>query len=320
MSKTRQLYRWVWASALLSLVGTSCAKKQPPAPTEVSVTVVERIPKGADAARKQAPTKPTVAAGSPEDMARRYQIPVSESQPSQGPEDALITVVTWCDFTSDVCRQADAPLNAIFEQYKGKMRWVFRHLPAKKEDFPRHLFAQAAHRNGAKFWQARARLLAAPADAPFDAQTIESLARGLKMDAENLTKDLQRYTMHVGADIRFADQFGVARPFGVFVNGRRLAPDVPATELGSALKLLIDEELATAEKLVHAGTPKAALYSALTEDGYWGLADDPEARAAMQAEAAKTADAGEGTLSVAVAPEKPQNATEGAKQSAAQKP
>ena len=45
----------------------------------VTVTVVERIPAGPQAKRKATARRPAPAVGSPEDLSRRYQVPVTET-------------------------------------------------------------------------------------------------------------------------------------------------------------------------------------------------------------------------------------------------
>ncbi len=316
MADSKKFYsRIVPAVLLAALQGTFAGAlsgcDRPAAAKEITVKVVQRIPKGVEP-KSAAPAAPTVQAGSAEDLARRYQIPVSETQPSIGPADALVTVVTWCDFSSQLCRDADRTMQDLLKQYQGKMRWVFRNLPTRPDYVPAHLYAYAAFHLKGKFWEVRQALMTQPVD---KALTLEELAPfaaqlGLGVDADK--DQLSKYAENVGTDVRFGDQFGVTRPLGVFVNGRRARP-VPAPELKATLTTLINEELANAERMVKAGTSKARLYEDLIKDAYWGIADDPARRAAALAEKeAKDAEAAAAS-SVATAKDTDKQATKPAK-------
>jgi protein-disulfide isomerase len=281
---------WIVAAAGLVAVGAAygasivTSKKPAGEQPDVTVTVIERIPKGQKRAVAKAVNTsaqpPKVAAGSPEDLARRYQVPVSPSQPSQGPEDALVTLVMWCDFRSEACRAADEPLKQLMKEQAGHVRWVFRHLPESPATFNSHVFAQAAFRRAGKFWEVREQLLKAPADKLLGEADLRAIAERTGIKEDLSAASISPVGTYVSTDQTFAAQFGIARPMGIFVNGRRL-PVLPSSELKAALDSLVKEELSAAQKLVKQHKLKAAdAYAEITKDGYWGIGDDPEARKA----------------------------------------
>jgi len=155
-------------------------------------------------------------------------------------------------------------------------------LPSQASEFSLHLFAQAAQRGPGKFWEVRDRLLSLAPAAVLTPEALESLSREIGIDTDQLTQNLKRHTVHIGTDIKLAEQYGVTSPQGIFVNGRRLDPALSGAELLPGLTKLVDSELVVARKLVKAGTPKAYVYKTLIADGYWAVADDPEARKAVQ--------------------------------------
>jgi protein-disulfide isomerase len=306
MSNTNKLYHLLLACAAFSALGVACTEKHPAEPPQVSVTVLERIPKGAE---RKAPPKPTAVAGSPEDLARRYQVPVTSTQANQGPEDALVTMVTWCDFRSQTCRDADKVFKAAMSKYKGKLRWVWRHNPTEAGDMTAHLMAQSVFDIGKaeKFWTVRDRLLKTDGKQPLPAAELSAIVESTGLKSTDLLRNAKGVGAHVDADLRFSDQFGVIRPLGVFVNGKRVALK-PVPELQPALNALIEEELEHATQLVASGVPKATVYKTIIDDGYWGIADDPDARMAALAKAAaeqKAAPEAAGTQGSAPASDKP---------------
>jgi protein-disulfide isomerase len=157
------------------------------------------------------------------DALRRYQVPVSISQPALGPVDALVTVVHFCDFQSDACRQIAPVLDAVQRRQAAELRLVFRHFPPGDEASMRaHELAQIAHVQGAKFWRVRELLLQAPRST--DLVALERVAREAGLDWEQARAALDRhsYGNHVIADRVFADMFEVERAPATFVNGRKV--------------------------------------------------------------------------------------------------
>lgn len=57
------------------------------------------------------------------------RIEVATTGPSQGPEDAPITIVEFSDFQCPYCKRVVPTLQQIIEKYPDEVRIVFRHLP-----------------------------------------------------------------------------------------------------------------------------------------------------------------------------------------------
>lgn len=200
----------------------------------------------------------------------RFKVPVSISQPKRGPDDALVTIVEWCDLIGDACKEADATIAALRKRYGSKIRHVWRHLDetASEDSARTHEFAAIAQEQAGKFWEARALLLESGRVPSFD--TIQSYASRLSMDVDSTSATLEKRTFAGGpaADQLFAARFGVAHGPAFFVNGRRLLGEPTQARLAR----LIDIELEYAEKLVHAGAPKDTLYDEITKAGLWSAA------------------------------------------------
>lgn len=210
---------------------------------------------------------PVIASG-PLSKEVRYKIPVSIAQPKRGPQDALVTIVEWCDLTGTACAQTEAVIVALRKQYGDRIRHVWRHLDetATEDSARAHEFACIAHEHAGKFWEARALLLAGAGTPTFD--MLRSYAARLGMDVASTSAALEKRTFAgaPAADQLFAAKFGVAHAPAFFVNGRRLL----GAPTHDRLARLIDLELIHAEKLMQKGVRKAQLYDEITKSGLWG--------------------------------------------------
>jgi protein-disulfide isomerase len=194
-----------------------------------------------------------------------FKIPVSPSQPSQGTEEALVTVVQWCDFPDPACKQSDPVLQKLLKRYPSELRLVFRHYVSatRKDSALAHQFSRAAFEQSGKFWEARALLLAHQGEVTH--ADLERYAGELGMDWSVVKKALDAGTFsgHLAADRMFAEMFDVKASGALFVNGR------PVSASEQTLDALIKEELARANKLLAGGVQKAELYAELTKHGTW---------------------------------------------------
>jgi protein-disulfide isomerase len=217
----------------------------------------------------------------------RYRIPVTDSQPQRGPKDALVTIVEWCDLGGQACKAADRAMMELMKEYEGRLRWVHRHLIDRTrfaESHRLHAFARGAFQlpdpdDSEKYWAVRERLLASSGQtAPGDAE-LRRIAADVGVDYEAIDKAIggKLYAGGLAVDTSFAGRFGVNESPGFFVNGRPVG-SLPATKLKQAMKVLIEEELAAANRLLEQGVAKSDVYEELTKDGLWSLDDDPAKR------------------------------------------
>jgi protein-disulfide isomerase len=203
-----------------------------------------------------------------------YRIPVSMSQPAQGPADALVTVVQWCDFPDAGCQKLEPALQALLKRYPKELRVVFRHFATQEGPGSQlaHQFSIAASERGNKFWEARKLLLEHKGEV-----TMADLERyagqlGLDWNAMKGALDANTYSGTVAADRIFAQMFEVTASPGVFANGR---PLVRATD-DKALTTLVESELARAKKAMAGGVQREALYAELTKNGVWVSPNRPQ--------------------------------------------
>jgi protein-disulfide isomerase len=200
-----------------------------------------------------------------EDPKAVYRIPVDGS-PVRGSAEALVTIVEVADFECPFCKQVQPTLRKLDEAYPGKLRWVFKHNPisAHRNAAPAAKLAEEARAQGgdAKFWTAADRLFAMES---LDRSALDEAGRALGLDPAKLQSGLDgpRHLDRMRQDQNLIFPLGARATPTFFVNGRKLVGALPY----ESFKVLVDEELAKADKLVQQGVKPAGLYAQIVEKG-----------------------------------------------------
>lgn len=198
---------------------------------------------------------------------RRYKVPVSVSQPKRGPNDALVTMVEWCDLGGKACIDSDAMTSTLLKEHGKDLRHVWRHLAdsSSPDNVALHEFARIALEQNGKFWEVR-ELLLKRKPGPVTRAELKSYATsvGIHWAAMERTIDEHRHIRYVGGDVMFAQRFGVTNSPTFYVNGRRLYAPVTYERLNA----LIAQELKEAKKFQSkTGVASGDLYDEVTKDG-----------------------------------------------------
>ena len=149
-------------------------------------------------------------------------IPVSATDHSIGPSDALVTVVEYGDFECPNCKQAYPAVKLLLRRFKERVRFAYRHFPLE-EVHPHALQAAEASETAAgqgRFWPMH--------DLLFENQPHLKLYH-LRTYAERLELDLARYSAEmedrlylkkVREDMQSGRESGVRATPTFFVNHR----------------------------------------------------------------------------------------------------
>lgn len=183
-----------------------------------------------------------------------------------GPDDALVTIVTWSDFQCPFCARLVPVWAHVREKYGDQVRIVFRHMPLAAH--PRAaLAAEAAVAAAAqgKFWPFHDHLFARFGQ--LTRADLESFARAAKLDltAFRVALDQRRYRDAVMAEAAAAAALGVDGTPTTFVNGQ----PVIGARASAAMDAIVDAELARARTAIAHGVARADIY-ALAMDGARG--------------------------------------------------
>ena len=143
-----------------------------------------------------------------------------ENAHGRGPEDAPITLVEFSDFQCPFCKSVQPTLEELFEEYDGKLRWVFKDLPLTRLHPGAVRAAEAARCAGEqdKFWEYR--------DALFALRRVTDdvypgVAKSLELDyaAWETCVDSGKYVAAVEADRDEAAGLGISGTPAFLVNG-----------------------------------------------------------------------------------------------------
>ncbi len=195
-----------------------------------------------------------------------YKVPIGKS-PTKGPANALVTIVEFTDFECPYCRKVQPTLKQLDAKFPGKLRFVFKHNPLPFHQGARPAAALSmearAQRGNKGFFAATKALFAAPA--PMDEPALLQIAKDLKLNPARVKWALKKKThdskIQADQDLAFGLEARGTPHF--FINGRRLSGAQPLAKF----EKLVREQLAKAEAMVQAGTPKAMVYAKIIKDG-----------------------------------------------------
>jgi protein-disulfide isomerase len=225
-----------------------------------------------------APPPPKANPGEP-DANVRYRAEI-KGAPLKGAKDAPVTIVQWSDYQCPFCSRVEPTINKVMEDYKGKVRVVWRDLPLPfhPNALPSAIAARAAGEQG-KYWEMHDKLFADQSHE--DRPTFEKYAQelGLNMAKFKAALDAQKGKEAIEADATAGGKIGARGTPAFFVNGKFLSGAQPY----EVFKAKIDEELKNADTLIAKGTPKSKVYDVLMKDAKTEVAAAP-AQAAQGAE------------------------------------
>jgi protein-disulfide isomerase len=173
---------------------------------------------------------------------KRYDIPIDNS-PSQGPEDAPITIVEFSDYQCPFCvRWYNEVYGRLLKTYAGKIRFVYRDFPLSSIHPEAQPAAEAARCAGEQdaYWQFHDALFGDEFGLGKSAYSQYASAIGLDVESFNQCVNERRYQDEVEADARYASSIGVSSTPTFFVNGLAIVGAQPY----EVFQQVIDKELA----------------------------------------------------------------------------
>ena len=197
-----------------------------------------------------------------EDPNRVHAVPI-EGSPQRGPNDALVTIVAFSDFQCPFCSRVTETLDRIERTYGADVRIVFKHypLPFHQDAQPAAEAAIAVREEGGDraFWRMHDILFENQRD--LSRASLERYARRSGASATSVRRALDQGThrAEVQRDMDLGQRLGRLGTPTFFINGKKLQGAQPF----ETFRDTIDRELAIANALVAAGTPRAGVYDAI---------------------------------------------------------
>ncbi len=199
--------------------------------------------------QRQAPPKPD-----PKDV---FSVSV-DGDPSDGPVDALVTIVKGYEYACPYCQKVLPTLDQLKKDYGDKIRVVAKQYVVHPDVATAPALAVcAAHKQG-KFHEMDTLMWEkAYPTRKFDEANMDALATELKLDMAKFKADMKgecgAFIAKDQADLRAVGQTGTP---AFYINGRFLSGAQPLP----GFKAVIDEEIKKAEERIAQGTPKASYY------------------------------------------------------------
>ena len=201
-----------------------------------------------------------------------YEVGLGLPGHSDGPDDALVTVVEFSDFQCPDCDEVRPHLSRLRAEYGDDVRIVFRHLPLGfHPDAQLAAEAAVAAAEQGRFWQFHDRMF--EGQKALSRSNLESYAAEAGLDTKRFAAALddRRYRDAVQADAASGGSIGVQGTPTVFVNGMPIVGSVPY----DYLEMRVQAAAEVARALIAAGVPRADVYAAMLEGAHMIEAGDP---------------------------------------------
>jgi protein-disulfide isomerase len=189
---------------------------------------------------------------------KRLRVKIDEQDPATGAALPLVTIVEFSDFQCPYCSRLADSLDEVVEEYGQDVKLVFKQfpLPMHPQAEPAARAVLAAHQQG-KFWPLHDKLF--QNQRALSNADLEAYARGAGLDIERWRKDFESDALrqHVREELDFGRALGVSSTPTFYVNGRFFK----GAQSPDDVRVIIEEELAAARKLLAAGVEREELYA-----------------------------------------------------------
>ena len=150
-----------------------------------------------------------------------------------GPKNAPLTLVTYSDFECPYCKRGLDTVNKLREQYSGKIKYVYKHLPLSFHDNAKiaaQYFEGIALQDVAKAYKFHDLLFAEQSKLKRGETFLKSIAKKAGANMAKLAKDItsKKVLDRIKADEREAAKFGIQGTPGFVLNGIPVKGALPA--------------------------------------------------------------------------------------------
>lgn len=185
--------------------------------------------------------------------------------PVKGSTEALVTIVEFSDFQCPFCSRVLPTLDQLIEseEFEGKVRVVFKHLPLGFHDRarPAAIASMAAHEQG-MFWEYHDVLFENQRELSDENLMAYAEELGLDMDAFRAAMENEEVAARVDGDAEMAGSLGVRGTPNFLINGRSLSGAQPFDNFAT----IVREEIEAMEGLIEEGKTREEAYAARLEE------------------------------------------------------
>lgn len=161
----------------------------------------------------------------------------------RGPKEAPITLIEYSDFECPFCSRGFGTVNELLEKYKGKIRFVYKHLPLSFH--PQAMISSQYYeairlQSPEKAWQFHDAIYKDQRSLQNGEKFLKKIATGLKVDMKKLATDInsEAVTKRIEADMAEASKFGFQGTPGFLLNGIPVKGAYPTAHFDSLIEEL----------------------------------------------------------------------------------
>lgn len=166
---------------------------------------------------------------------------VRKDSPVTGPANAKVTIVEYGDFQCPACGAAYPIVKQIENNYKGKIKLVFRNFPLQVHpNAPTAAEAAEAAKAQGKFWEMYDKLYSnqnAWSDSTNPIDIFSQYAKDLGLNVEKFTQDVRskKYASVIQQDMNDGNALGIQATPTFFVNKEMVVGVLPYDQFASKI-------------------------------------------------------------------------------------
>lgn len=175
---------------------------------------------------------------------------VADNEHIKGDKNAPLTWIEYSDLECPFCKRIHPDLQKMMDEYKGKIRWVYRHFPLNAIHPKAQKAAEATECAGSlggndAFWKFVDKLFEGSPDS-LDPDKMVKTAKGIGLNEANFKSclDSGKFAGKVGAELKAGEKAGVTGTPGNFLlDDKGNAWIIPGAMPYATIKQVIDKAL-----------------------------------------------------------------------------
>lgn len=176
---------------------------------------------------------------------------VADNEHIRGDKNAPLTWIEYSDLECPFCKKIHPDLQKMMDEYKGKVRWVYRHFPLNAIHPKAQKAAEAAECAGSLggndiFWKFADKLFEG-SPTSLSAEEMTKTAKNVGLNEANFKSclDSGKFASKVGAELKAGEKAGVTGTPGNFLlDDKGNAWIIPGAMPYATIKQVIDKALA----------------------------------------------------------------------------
>jgi protein-disulfide isomerase len=174
------------------------------------------------------PTSPAPATG------QKYEIPLGNNY-SFGTSTPKITIIEFSDFACPYCQSVHGTIRKLGIKYQKEVKIIFRDFPIHEESLDLAIAARCAGEQGL-FWPMHDKLFALQGQ--FATSSLPDMAVSIGANRTVFTSCFngQKYLRDIQTDYAAGESVGVSGTPTFFINGYKIAGDIPENKFEEIIK------------------------------------------------------------------------------------